>query len=246
MALTSLLCSFCLEAAEVSFLVEDRGQSIDQTAQINDRMIYVAATGGDPGSDLLFDASRQILYLIEHGDRSYLQIDNQTIDEVAALVDSVSDVVESQQGVISDLLSTFGISNAPDEPVAELRDSGRQLAIGGFSCQLHQAHLKDKLQFEICVSDNQQLQLKQEDYSALKEFLVFSNRMQNKAGKLLTTLGIILPKMDLASTKGLPVGLHSPGQGLKVRVTGIDSAAKPVKHAVPAGYSRSSIPLLSG
>jgi hypothetical protein len=246
MALAVLLCSFCLEAAEVGFLIEDRGQSIGQTALVNDRMIYVAGTGGDPSSDLLFDASRQILYLIEHDDRSYLQIDNQTIDEVAALVDSVSGVVESQQGVVSDLLSTFGISNTPEEPIAELRDSGRQLAIGGFSCQLHQAHRNDKLQFEICVTDNQQLKLNQEDYSTLKEFLVFSNRMQNKAGKLLTTLGIILPKMDLASSKGLPIGLYSPGQGLKVRVTGIDSASKSTQLTVPAGYIRSSIPLVSG
>ncbi|MGI9319314.1 MAG: hypothetical protein ACR2QW_18445 [bacterium] len=241
-----LFSSSSIEAASVKFIIEDRGQVVNQTAQIADTTIFVKATGGDPQRDLMFDARRDILYLIEHRDRSFLQIDNQTIDEVAALVDSVSGVVESQQGVLSDLLSTFGIDGEPEKPAAALRDSGRQLSIGGYPCQLHQAHVDSDLQFEICVAGNQTLNLLPEDFTTLRKFLIFSNRLQSRAGKLLTVLGLSLPRMDLMKTEELPIGLHAPAKGLKVRVTSIDPEVSPSTQSIPPGYTRSTIPLLSG
>lgn len=240
-----LYCS-SVDAAEIKFVVEERGRVVEQVAQVTAASIFIKSVGGDQQRDLLFDVSSQSLFVIEHRDRSYLQIDNQTIDEVSALIDSVSGVVESQQGVLSDLLSTFGLSEEPELPVAELRDSGKQLSIGGYSCQLHQAHLEGELNFELCVANNQALNLRTEEYSALQEFFVFSNRLQNKAGKLLSVLGLNLPKMNLSETDGLPIGMHSPLQGLKVRISAIDSDLTPTPRSIPSGYSRSEIPLISG
>ncbi len=244
--MTALFFCTSIYAAEVKFVVEERGQVVNQVAQVTTTKVFIKASGGDPQRDLLFDASRQTLFVVEHRDRSYLQIDNQTIDEVAALIDSASGVVESQQGVLSDLLSTFGLSGEPEKPIAELRDSGRQLNIGGYSCQLHQAHLEGKLNFEICVADNQALNLRPEEFSALREFLLFSNRLQNKADKLLSVLGLDLPKMNLNQSSGLPIGMHSPSQGLKVRISAIDAEVIPPAHSLPSGYTRSEIPLISG
>lgn len=242
---TLLFCT-SIDAAEIKFVVEERGRIVEQVAQVTATKIFIKTVGGDPQRDLLFDVSSQTLFVIDHRDQSYLQVDNQTIDEVAALIDSVSGVVESQQGVLSDLLSTFGLSEEPELPIAELKDSGRQLSIGGYSCQLHQAHLEGELNFEICVANNQALNLRAEEFSALREFFVFSSRLQNKAGKLLSVLGLNLPKMNLSETGGLPIGMHSPSQGLKVRINAIDSELIPPTRSIPSGYTRSEIPLISG
>lgn len=245
MMATFLFCA-SIDAAEIQFVVEERGRIVQQIAHVTATKIFVKTVGGDPQRDLLFDVSSQTLFVIEHRDRSYLQVDNQTINEVAALIDSVSGVVESQQGVLSDLLSTFGLSEESELPIAELRDSGKQLSIVGYSCQLHQAHLEGELNFEICVANNQALKLRQAEFSALREFFLFSNRLQNKAGKLLSVLGLNLPKMNLSETSGLPIGMHSPSQGLKVRISAIDSELIPPARSIPSGYTRSEIPLISG
>lgn len=241
-----VLVNFQVEAAMVNFIVEDGGQVVDQTAQVTAKKILIKASGGDPQRDLLFDVQAQTLFLIEHRDRSFLQIDNKTIDEVAALVDSISGVVESQQGVLSDLLSTFGISGESPQPAAKLTDSGRELSIGGLPCQLHQAHQDGKLTFELCLAENRALNLRPEEFTALREFFLFSSRLQNKAGRLLSVLGLELPKMDLVDKRGLPLGMHSPAQQLKVRVSKIDATATPSPIALPAGYTRSELPLISG
>ena len=241
----TVLLNFQAEAAVVNFIIEDRGLVVDQTAQITAQNIFIKASGGDPQRDLLFDVQAQTLFLIEHRDQSYLQIDNQTIDEVAALVDSISGVVESQQGVLSDLLSTFGVSGESPQPAAKLIDSGRELSIGGYPCQLHQAHQDGKLNFELCIADNQALNLPAHEFTALREFFLFSNRLQSKAGKLLSVLGLELPKMDLEDKRGLPIGMHSPAQQLKVRVSDIDSTAAPPAITLPTGYTRSELPLIS-
>ena len=234
-----------LQAAIVEYSIEERGNSIQQTANVTGSNVQIKAAGGDPGRELLFDSERQILFVIDHRNRTYTQIDNRTIDEVAALMNSMSAVVGSQQGVLADLLGTLGM-DAETQPRAKLLDAGRELEIGDYSCQLFQSHLNSTLQSEICIAENSTLKLSPTDFNTLRVFLQFGNRILIHAGKLLTVFGLIVPEMNLEGSTGLPIGLHSTKDQLKVRVTRILPAVfANTDYQIPQGYARANIPFIT-
>jgi hypothetical protein len=234
-----------LQAASIEYSIEERGNTIQQTANVKENKVQIKAAGGDPGRDMLFDAERQILFVVDHRNRTYTQIDNRTIDEVAALMDSVSTVVGSQQGVLADLLGTLGM-DAETEPRAKLFDAGRELQIGDYSCHLFQSHLNSTLQSEICIADNSSLKLSPADFTTLRVFFQFGNRILLRAGKLLTVFGLIVPEMNLEGSTGLPIGLHSAKDQLKVRVIRILAGASTnANYQLPPGYARASIPFIT-
>lgn len=233
-------------AAVVSYAIEDQGRLIPQQAEVGSGKVLVKAAGGDRGQDVLFDATRNVLFVINHRDRSYLVIDERVINEIGALVSSVSGAVENQQGVLADLLGTFGISGEPVPPAASLRDTGQSLTIGGYPCRLFQAHRASALESEVCVADNTALRLADPDFRTLRGFLRFGNHMLNRAGQLLDALGLSLPQVDIADTPGLPIGMHSPQRNLKVRVSAIGDGGDAGGYRIPDGYSRGTIPFTSG
>ena len=234
-------------SAVIDYVIEDQGRIIQQQAEFNSERVVVQAAGGDPNQDLLFDTRQNILLVIDHRDRSYLQIDERVINEVAALMETVSGAVENQQGVLADLMNTLGLQNGESEPpAAKLHDTGQQLSIAGLQCQLYQSHREGTLQSEVCVAENDQLGLVDGEYNALRDFLGFGNLMLNKAGPLIEALGLSLPQMDLANRPGLPIGMHSATRNLKVRLTSIAPGGGAGNYQLPAGYSRSAIPFTSG
>ena len=232
-------------ALHVEFLVEEGGRSIPQVAEVQGDFIRVQRAGGDPSQEMLFNANRDILLIVNHKDKSYLQIDYPTIDQVAAIMDSVSTAVESQQGVLSDLLSTFGLAGEK-EIKATLKDTGKNLTIAGYSCRLLQAHLESKLQSEICVAENNQLNIAEKEFATLRQFMQFGNRLLDKGGRLLTTMGIRLPEINLDKVPGVPIGMHTPGQKLKVRVSKINSIQTDFQFGIPKGYRKTAIPFIAG
>ena len=94
-----LLFSKCY-AATIDYSVKESGNLIIQTANVAANKVYVKGAGGDPNSDVLFDADREILFVIDHRKRSYLQIDNNTINQVTALSKAVSDTFGSDNETI--------------------------------------------------------------------------------------------------------------------------------------------------
>ena len=230
---------------DISFSVEDRGQVIGQTASVSSNVILVKNAGGDPRQDMLFDATREILLIVNHGEKSYLQIDHPTIDQVAAIVESVGAAVESQQGVLADLLGTLGISTE-DKVVATLKDAGRDLEIGNYPCRLHQGHIDGQLQSEICIAENRHLQLPEADFQTLRTFMQFGNQLLERGGKLLTMMGVPLLQMDLATISGLPIGIHAAKDKLKVRLTKVSPNNQPLQFGVPKGYRKTTIPFIAG
>ena len=253
---TTIAISCCLAvtpafAAEVNFNIEEKGGSVNQTLAVATGKVLIKSAGGDPGRDLFFSADGEQLYVIDHRNKSYMLIDNRVVDEVAALMESLSGAVENQQGVLSDLLGTFGINSKPAEAQAKMQDSGRDLDINGYRCRLFQAHVEQQIQSEVCISDNSWLKLAEPEYDTVRTFASFGNRLLNKAGDLLSALGMTLPPLKIASTTGVPVAMHSARDQLKVRLTGINPAVSDANspanaYRLPEGYTRSAIPFTSG
>jgi len=86
--------------------------------------VLLQRVGGDPLKDLFFHASSMQLFVIDHHDKSYLLIDQRTIDAVSALIQSLSGAVENQQGVLADMPGTLVLKTKMD-PLPIIRNSRR-------------------------------------------------------------------------------------------------------------------------
>jgi len=84
----------------------------------------------------------------------------------------------------------------------------------------------------------------------LRNFTAFGNQLLNKAGDLLKALGMSVPPLQISSSNGLPVAMHSTKGKLKVRLMSVgktsEANAKAANYKLPVGYTRSVIPFTSG
>jgi len=234
-------------AATINFSIEEQGSTVQQKAQVRNGRVLVKQAGNDPNQDLLFVGDKRQLVMVNHRSRSYMVIDDRVINEIAALSDSVTTVVESQKGVLADLMGTFGLGQDEKPARAVMKDAGRALEINGYRCQLFQSFRDQNIDSELCMADNSQLKISEEDYKTLQGFMAFADQMLNRAGSLISALGLTLPQMSMQGAKGLPIGMHSARQNLKVRIITVEkSGGQGVSYNVPEGYSRSPVPFTSG
>ncbi len=238
-------------ASTLEFLIEEQGNSIKQSTQVVDDRVVIRKAGGDPTTDLLFDASNTILYVINHKDKSYMRIDNKVVTEISALMNTVSGVVGSQRNVFSDLLSTFGFGKKPkaaaqEKPKVNLADSGRDLNIGGAQCRLYQALRNQKLQAEACFAPSSALNLTAVEYDSLKKFAEFGNLLLTKAGGLLEVFGLEIPAVQMQSVPGVPIGMNDQVGQRKVKLVEINGIQGLEGMRVPDGYTATPIPFTSG
>lgn len=233
-------------AASIEYAISDGGKLIRQTASVSKDSLIVRAAGGDRDKDVIFDAKSDILFVVNHRNRSYFQIDNRTIDQAAAMMESIANTMASSRGVVAEI---FGVpvGDSQTSSLASTIDSGRTLKVGGYPCQLHRTQIEATMVSEICIAEEKSLKLTAGDIKTLRAFFAFSNRLMLRAGTLLTVIGMELPRMTLDAASGLPIALYIAKHDREVRVTRINNAMDNTEPAaVPKEYTRAQIPFISG
>ncbi len=233
------------EAATIEYAINQSGSRIFQTANVAANKVFVKGGGGDPDSDVLFDADRNILFVVDHHKRSYLEVDYNAISQVAALSETVTDAISSDNGVISEALENLGLVGA-SHGVATTIDTGNLLAVGGYPCSLYRSYLAGDFVSEICMADNKSLNLSVEDFNALRSFWIFSLRLLIRAEHLLAILGVQLPRMEIEDTGGLPIAIYTAAENRELRLTRIHYIDERSNvFSIPKNYTRSRIPFVA-
>ena len=238
--------SWAEEGRVVDFVIEDNGHRLLQQALLQDRKICVEKVGGDPVKDMLFDASTRTLFIVDHGDRSYYHIDQEVIDKAASLVESLSRIVEDQQGVFADLLQTLGFSKDPGDTVVVDEDTRHTMTVADLRCTVFRQFRDGALEWEMCVSSRDSLSALGSHYETLNTFYVFGSQLLDRAGNLLSNMGVVLPRAWEPRSEGLPILVHSVGEGMRTRLTGIRSQEDLAADCLvlPSGYTRASVPFV--
>ncbi len=230
----------------VDFVIEDNGQRLLQQALLQDRKICVEKVGGEPGKDMLFDASTRTLFIVDHGDRSYYHIDQEVIDKAASLVETVSRVVEDQKGVLADLFQTLGFSEESGDTMVVEEDTRDTMTVADLRCTLFRQFRNGTLEWEMCVSSQDSLSALGAHYGTLNTFYVFGGQLLDRAGNLLSKMGVVLPRAWNPDPEGLPILVHSVEEGVSTRLVGIrnqeDLAADCL--FLPSGYTRTPVPFV--
>ncbi len=229
----------------IEFLIEDNGTTLPQTALVQDGKVSVKQIGGDVNQDILFVAGSQTLFIIDHQAKSYYKIDQNVINKVASMVDSLSAVAGAQQGVVSDLLETLGLANEEGEVNIQIVETNKTLSAANIDCKLFQEYRNGRLESELCLAEKNSLGGLGEAYSTLDSLYQFGNQLLNRAGSILSNMGMLIPKLTKLEKEGLPILLYMANEKIKtslIRITNQTSA--PENFLIPAGYTQTPIPFI--
>jgi hypothetical protein len=229
----------------IDFLVEDNGQHLQQSAMVQDGKIAVRQVGGNPDQDILFDASINTLFIIDHLNKSYYKIDQNVIDKVSSMIDSLSTVAESQQGVLSDLMETLGLGREDEDIEIDIRDTSKTLSAAKIECRLFREYRNGKLASELCIASRENLFSLGEHYSTLNSFYEFGDQLINRAGSILANMGMTVPDVTRLRNDGLPILMYMANEKIKTGLVRIkEENAAPDNFTLPSGYIQTPIPFI--
>ena len=246
------LCAFVSMSANadgpgrlIEYIIDDNGNLLPQAAKILDGKVVVRQAGGDPNLDLLFDSAAMTLFIIDHKNKSYYKIDQGVINKAASMIESLSAVAESQEGVLSDLLGTLGLSEEDEQVNIEVVKTDTVLSTANINCQLFQQLNNGKLQSELCIAPEAGLEVLGEHYQTMAQFYEFGDLLMSKAGNSLQNIGFGVPKLSRLGEGGLPIMAYVAEDKLKVSIVKIQ-ADNPVKtlFTLPQGYLQTPIPFI--
>ena len=247
-----LVCACALAQADgsadgrvIDFLIEEGSISQPQTAMVQDGRVLVRQAGGDPAADLLFDAASNTLYFIDHPTRSFHQIDESVVNKAISMLESLSSVAESQQGVLADLLGTLGLSGDEKESIISIRETDTLLSAGDIPCRLFQQFRDERLETELCIAAPEALSALGPEYQTMQAFYDFGDLLLSRAATILNNMGMAMPAFRRMGDSGLPVLAYVARSKTKVSLAGIGEQQWPTEmFDLPAGYSRTPIPFL--
>ena len=244
-ALVSMLANADGPGRLIEYIIDENGNVLPQTAKILDGKVVVRQAGGDPNLDLLFDSAAMTLFIIDHKNKSYYKIDQGVINKAASMIESLSAVAESQEGVLSDLLGTLGLSEEDEQVNIEVVKTDTVLSTANINCQLFQQLNNGKLQSELCIAPEAGLEVLGEHYQTMARFYEFGDLLMSKAGNILQNIGFGLPKVSRLGEGGLPIMAYVAEDKLKVSIVNIQ-ADNPVKtlFTLPQDYMQTPIPFI--
>lgn len=239
-----------LAGTVVEFSIVGPGIEEKQTAFIQDGLIYVENAGGLRGSDLLFDAEKSAVVMINHEERTYYTLDEEEVDSLAQLADNVAATMENQKEVLSGILDTFGLgglleskpeSGTPaDKRVEEM---GWQMTVSGLRCHIYRIWRKGRLDTELCIAGPDKFPIPKADYRTLESLYRFGDKVFELAGPLLTQLGVPIPMLGSDQLHGLPVFINSFKEGIQTFVERIEAREVDAsRFRIPEGYEPTVFP----
>lgn len=229
----------------IEFLVEENGARLKQFALIQDGKISLKQAGGNPSQDILFNVATRTLYIIDNQNRSYYAIDENVINKVSFMIDSISSAAETQQGVLSDLLTALGFVKEEGDVDIVVKDTAKKLSAANIECHLYQEFRNGVLQSELCIATRENLSALGEHYETLNALYIFGDKLLNKAGKILSNMGFAMPRLSKLQKEGLPVLIYMVREKAKISLIEIREQNSDIENfELPGGYARMPIPFI--
>ena len=229
----------------IDYVVEEKGAAQQQTALVQFGRVSVKQAGGDPNLDILFDADTLTLYLIDHQNRSYYKIDRNVINKAASMLESLSEIAETQQGVLADLLNTLGLSKEEEAIEIVIRKTDRTLTAANIECRLYQQFRNEQLETEMCIASESNLGLLGSHYQTLNAFYAFGDLLMSRAGNILSNMGMVVPDFRKLGDEGLPILAYVSREKLKVSLLKIrQQVLASGQFQLPNGYVQTPIPFI--
>ncbi len=248
-------------ATTIEFTVTDAGAGAPrmQTAYVKDGKIYVRSAGGDANFDLLFTSDNSSVALINHRERSYLQLDEKKVSELAdtaqgmmsmvqkQLSENLANLPPEQAARMKEMMGNFGLptESPPPKPRPKLVRKGMR-SVNNFQCQ-HIDVVSDKGTLgQLCVATAAAMNIPGSDYATIKAIKAFAERLERSASNIRGRLGDSVPNVFGLEVEGVPVEIRDVSGPVPsaMTVTRVARGVGDATLAVPNGYHPKSLPAL--
>lgn len=259
-----LLCSLngaAWAATTINFILQQVDQPGDvlQTAYIDSGKILIKAAGGDPRMDLLFEQSTETMTVIDHTDRTTLDIDAEKVATLAGQAEGMMSIVQQQlakqmenmseaerkklQEVIENLGGGQLVKPAPPPPPEQTYKEAGTKKINGFDCQMTEVLENGSKVSETCTATPDSLNLPAVDYQVIQAMQAMSSKLQEKTAKISGQMGQNVPQFGHEKIPGVPVMVKDRA-GNTMSITNVSAGIGDAKLQKPTGYSTKQMPSL--
>ena len=195
-----------------------------QAAIIKDGKIVVKDVGGDGNLGLIYSAAPEILFIVDHGKRSVMTLDEGQINRISKQTETVQPLLQGLGQQLSKLdpvkrkqweemlggkihLDTLAEAAKPVQ-ATKIINTGQTKKVEGYACEQMEVFQGKTKSAEFCMADPAKLNLSDTDYATIRSFLSFLERVSSKTQGLAKQFGVNLPNLDLGDIVGVPIELR--------------------------------------
>lgn len=247
-------------ATTIDFMLKQQGQAdVAQAAYIEDGKVLIKAAGGDTNVDLLFRKANQTMTIINHEEKSVLDLDPERISALAGQASGMIDMVrqqvmsqmdnlsEEQRAQVEKMLENMGggqLMQPPPPPPGEktLKQTGVQ-TINGFTCNKTEIYENDQKIAEVCSAPADVLGIPAEDLAVIEAMRDMSQMLREETAKISSQMGQGVPQFGHAEVEGVPVTMVDTA-GNTMTITAIQNGTGNVKVEKPTDYEVRQMPTL--
>jgi len=195
-----------------------------QAVIIKDGKIPVKDVGGDGNLGFIYSATPEILFIVDHGKRSVMTLDEGQINRISKQTETVQPLLQGLGQQLSKLdpvkrkqweemlggkihLDTLAEASKPVQ-ATKIINTGQTKKVEGYACEQMEVFQGKTKSVEFCMADPAKLKLSDTDYATIRSFLSFLERVSSKTQGLAKQFGVNLPNLDLRDIVGVPIELR--------------------------------------
>jgi hypothetical protein len=234
-----------------------------QSVLVKDGRVMIKGAGGDANFDVLFTREQQRLFLIDHGKKSVMTLDEHQLDRLAHQAEAVQPLLQGLGAQLGKLTpgqrhkweQMLG-GNVDLDRLAESAQGPKALSVvplgagknaAGIACERMNVVEGKRARAEFCLADASRLNMGGEDYATLRALLSFSERLATKARGMAGQFGVKIPAIAIGSLQGVPVEMRDLSQDRLGALTlhRVSTAALDEESMrMPSGYQEKALDLL--
>lgn len=265
----TLLCSMLLlpcigvsqAATTINFLLKQVGQQDDfpQTAYIDNGKILIQGSGGGTDIDLLFQQSNETMTVINHSDRTTLDIDAEKVAGLANQAQGMMSIVQQQMAKqmenmseqerekFKEMVENLGggqlMQAPPPPPPAKTYKEKGTRTINGYTCTMTEIFEGNNKVSETCTAQPTDIGLPPSDYEVIVAMQSMAKRLQDETAKISGQMGQSVPQFGTSDLPGVPV-LMQDREGNTMTVTSVEAGIGNANLNKPDGYAPKQMPSL--
>jgi hypothetical protein len=246
-----------LAASIIELRGSDSGEAINNDIEINGELVRLTVRDGATVSDIHFNSDTGTAHIIDHEERSYIELTEQGIEQMgeqmqgmisqvqAQLEQSMAGMSEEQKAQIGNLFGNLGLAQgtapAPAPGVARFDSDGTMTQVNGIPCAPGVLSVDNQPPTQMCVATRTDIGLPEGDYETLRKLVDFGSRIAGKVSTMFPTASAVVPSFDVDTINGVPVEIRD--STMHVAVTSIRQESRP-PITLPEDYTRRANPFL--
>jgi len=247
-------------ATTIDFILKQQGQpDVAQAAYIDNGTALIKAAGGDQNIDLLFNQTNQTMTIINHEEKSTLDLDADKISSLAGQASGMIDMVrqqllaqmenlsEEQREQMLKMIEGMGggqLVQPPPAPPGEkiLKQTGVH-QVNGFTCNKTEVYEGEQMVAEVCSAPADVLGIAEEDFAVIESMRNMSQMLRDETAKISNQIGQGVPQFGDAEVAGVPIVMKDK-TGNTMTITGIKQGIGNARLVKPEGYAVKQMPNL--